>query len=672
MNRVFFISFFFPVFLQAQTTINSTGQPATVTINKPGQSSTVTINIGTPVEGPAMYSLTGSNEITATSSTLDFNYTEPQSYETWFKLDNVGDGVKTLLSMYNEGTTKGTRITVGTDKYIYFYSRNGSEILEVKSLAAVSNYILQILIKERWYHLIITHAGTGASGIKFYVDGQIIQTTTVNNTLASNPENSSTIHFGTSTALDISTTRAFSKVLSAAEVTTLYNEGQPLLAHGISNEAFDLNITGPSATMNLLIRNGNQNFVGGKLYYNTYGLAGDSRTLLTNSPFTDQRTCIYYDASNNRSYISWQQRPYLGGNRQGMIMYIDHTIGYASPSYPIGYHSPGGHDGHGQPECIVTPDNQILVISEDQHLSPIYARKTTGKDITNITEVSSYSTVNHSYPAFGRIGGDLYVLTRGGTGSFLMRDYITKTTNSGSTWGTPAWLLNLDNGTGTDRAYFNIIYSENKLQYFIKTREDSEGIFKDIYYLESTDGTTFRNVNNTWSKAITSGHITRAELEANCHVISSSTHILLKEAIMRPSGPAGFTNHITDNYQYVYWNGTGWDTKPLPLPVYEPNGAEGNTGRIDYWGCYAYSDEHQVLWRIETRGGYDVVVQYETFDEWDTWDAGIVVSDVDKKHEQLQITYNKSSAKIIVAANQLESTSEDNNIFLYEYTPVLE
>lgn len=655
-------------------TINAPGKPATVSVNEPGKPASVGVNRTDPVEGLAMYSLNGSNEITASASALNFNYTDPQSYEIWFQLNSVGDAVKTLLSMYDDGTTKGTKITVNTDKYIYFYVRNGAEKLEVKSLAPVSNYILQILVPQIWYHLVITYDGTGATGVKMYVDGYLIATTTVTNTLASNPENLSTIHFGTSTMCDISTSRVFSKALSAAEVTTLYNEGQPLETTAISNKVFDLDFDGTAvpATMNLLVRNGNQSLSGNKINYNTYGRSGDTGVDIYDSPFTDARTALYYDASTNRTYLSWQQRPYLGGNRQGMITYIDHTGRYVTPSYPIGYLSPGGHDSHGQPSCIVTPDNEVLVVSEDQHLTPIYCKKTTGKDITNTTQVSTI-TGNNSYPGFCKLGTDLYVITRGGTGVDLMRDYISKSTNSGATW-TRKVLLELNNGTGTDRAYFDVIYHPTKLILGLRLREDALEIYTTIYYIESTDGHTFTNIDGTWSKDIdVEPRINRTDLETNCLVrFSATTDVTMKGWALVDGDPIGFSNEGEAEYVYVWWNGTAWQTKPVALPDFIPGESAGNAGRGDRWFIHPYTRDHQVLFRLELRGGFDVVVKYETEDEWDTWDAGTIISDTDKDHQQLFMTYNTDADKLILAANQLTGVNGNTNIWIYEYVPILD
>ncbi len=666
-------------------TINKTGKP--VVINPP-----IDVSMG-------MLSFNGTSDyLTIPQTTLNFTNTDPQSYEVWFKLPTVGD-VKRLFSMYDSATTKGTMIFIDANKYIVFYIRNAAQHLQLRTQAGSSSYRSQILIPERWYQLIVTYDGTDAAGVVMYVDGFPVTVLTVTNSLASSPENMANVVIGATPDFadysdqTIGVVRVFSKALSESEVKVLYNVGTPLLETEISDCVFEILPDNPltdsandvagtnngatlaESDVNLNIRNGNQLLVSSKVDYNTYGLAGDDRTLITNSPFTDKRTNIIFDSVTNRTYIAWQQRAYLGGNRQSMLMYVDHAGGFATPSYPLGYVSPGTFDTHPAPACIITPDNEILVIHEDMHASPIYCKKTTGKNPAATTHASTI-TGEHAYPAICKVGSNLFVITRGGTqagGAGMMEDYITKSTDNGATWGTSNKILDLDNGTGTDRAYFLQVYHPTKLCYFIKLREDSVGLFTTNFYIESTDGETFSNVGGTFSKDITSAALTRAELEANCLVnFDSGEDVMLKECIYLSTGPAGFINHPTDNYQYFYWSGSVWVFKTLNLAIFTPVQSDGNEGKSDYWACYAYDDNHQILWRIETRSTFDVVVQYETLDAWDSWDAGTIVSGADIDHQQLQGTQNKDATKIIIAANILTDENENNNMFIYEYTPTLD
>lgn len=675
----------------ANIKINSgTGKPAT--INKPGRP-----GVGINRHDYKSYLFDGVDDyISIPQTTLNFGHTDPQSYEIWFKLNSLVGDEKGLFSMFHS-SGRGTKIYVNSDRYINFIMRRGSVRYWIRSQDnGLNQYINQILVQDRWYHLVVTFNGVDATtGMNFYVDGKLISKTVVSNTLNITPLNEPTVYLGGGNGTvpsnsEIALCRVFSKALSQEEITTLYNNGQPLINTSISNKVFEIipntvlkdtanNVNGTvsgailkSSDVNAIVRNGNQNFSGNKLYYNTYGLAGeaDANTVI-DSPFTDARTCAYYDSVTNKTFIAWQQRPYLGGNRQSMVMAVDHTGKYATPSYQAGYESPGGIDNHGAPSLIVTPAGDVLVVHEDQHDTPIYCRRTTGKNLSTAQLVFTVPEAQ-SYPALAKIGTDIFMFSRGAGAN---RDVITKSTDGGTTWGPTQLVLRTETvAPNLLRPYFKIVYHPTKLIYFINLRDEIPGIYPKMCYIESTDGVTFRNINNSFSKNIvSSGNITRAELDANFSVMGEigGTDIFLKCAFWTANGIIGYTNHETNNYQFFYWSGSAWITKPLPLPIYQPTQAGGNSGRIDTWCPYSYNLDHHVIYRIEPRNGYNVIVCYETFDRWDTWDAGTIISDIDKNHDQLCFTYNINDApKVLVAAGQLTGNSNfDNNIFLYEFTP---
>lgn len=675
--------------------INS-GTGNSVGVNRPGKPSSVRVNYRPPHDYKS-YAFDGVNDyVSVPQTTLNFAYTDPQSYELWFKMNSLVGVEKTLFSMFNASGI-GTKIYISNTNYINFTIRNGTPRILVRAqYAGLKPYISQALITGRWYHLVISKLDADANNVNFYVDGYLVGKIIQTNTLNVNPNNLATVYLGAApggsspSSCEIAGCRVFSKVLTQEEVTTLYNNGQPLISTNISNNVFEVfpqaspidsanNVSGAisgaifkSCDVNALVRNGNQNFVGSKLYYNTYGLAGeaDANTVI-DSPFTDARGCVIRDNATDKHFILWQQRPLLGGNRQGMLFSVDHAGRYATPSYPIGYESPGGYDNHGAPAGTITPAGNILAGHEDMHGTPIYIKRTTGKDITTAVHISTVPGL-HAYPIFSTIGSDIFMFTRSGVSA--MEDGIVKSSDGGTTWGAVVQVLDLS-GIDFHRAYFRGLHHATKLVYLILLREETPGIFSKIYYIESTDGVTFRNIDNSFSKNVTSGAITRAEMDTNFAVLGTigGTDVHLKAGFITPSGVVGgYTNSEATNYQFFYRDGSSWTTKPLNLPLYIPVQASGNTGRIDAWGAYPYSLDRHVIWRIEERNGFNVMVQYETTDRWDTHDGGTIISDADKNHDQLQCTYNINGAtKVLVAAGQLTGNSNfDNNIFLYEFTPV--
>ncbi len=677
--------------------INSgSGTPAT--INKPGKPSSVRVNPPPPQLSYdyKSYALDGVDDyISIPQTTLNFSLTDPQSYELWIKMNSLVGVEKTLFSMFG---TKGTKIYVDNNQYLSFTIRETS-VIRILLRAQFSSVPAGLgdpqIVAGIWYHFVITYDGTDANGVNFYADSLLLGKTIQTNNLNVNPTNTANVFLGSQTATgnrsncEIALCRVFSKVLSQQEITTLYNSGQPLITTSISNKVFEVipsaiptdsvnNATGTisgaifkSADVNSLVRNGNQFFTGDNLYYNTYARAGEGdRDTVSDSPFTDPRHCAAYNWTMGKHNVAWQQRPYLGGNRQSMLMYVDAALGFATPSYPRGVTMAGGKDNHGAPSVIETSNGEALVMRENQHGGPLYLTRTINKSLTNIEQLNVIAG-DQAYPAPAKIGSDLVVWSRG---TNVWEDTIVRSSDNGNSWTSQMVTVNVADQVVTQRAYFRRIYHPTKFVLLILKRQEDTGLFEQIFYIESDDGITYRNVTGSFSKnVVTNGAVVNTELQANFNVLSGSTDAWLKTAAFVPGTNTlvGFCNKddVNSYYQYFYWNGSAWSFKDLPLPLYEQTQAAGNFGRIDSWAMYAYTLNHQLIWRIEPRGGYDVIVKYETFDNWDSWNAGTIISASNKKHEQMQQTYNMDAPTLLILANVVEEGTLDNNMFIHKFTP---
>lgn len=661
--------------------INKPGVPPTVTTNKPFFKS---------------YRLDGVDDyLSIPQTTLNFAHTDPQSYEVWFKMHSLAGVQKTLLSMFG---SKGTQIYIDNNQYLTLTIRESSTI-RILVRAQFSKILNGVSVNDPkvitgiWYQVIITKLDADANNVNFWVDKEILGKTIQTNNLTVTPPNSANVYLGNSNAVnspancEIALVRVFSKELSAEEITTLYNNGQPLLSTSISNKVFEIipaailrdsanAVTGTinGATLldcdvNMLIRNGKQYFTGNNLYYNTFARAGEGdRETISDAPFTDPRHCALYNWETGRHYIGWHQRPFLGGNRQSMLMFVDPVNGFATPSYPMGITTSGGIDNHGAPS-LIDPNGEILVIREDQHQSPLYLTRTIGKSFTNIEQLDSIPG-SYAYPAPAKLGSDIIIWSR--VAYPFQRDQIVRSSDNGNTWTAPTDVFDLNDGVSIQRAYFRRIYHPTKLIFLILRRQENEGLFKQILYIESDDGITYRNITGSYSKNVsTSGFISQPDMQANFNVLTGSTDVWLKTTMLVDDVPVGFCNKddVDSYYQYFYWNGSTWIVKDLPLPLYEQTQASGNAGRIDGWAMYAYTLNHQILWRIEPRGGFDVIVKYETFDNWDSWDAGTIISAPNKKHEQMQQTYNMDAPSLLILANVIEDENFNNNMFIHKFTP---
>jgi len=272
------------------------------------------------------------------------------------------------------------------------------------------------------------------------------------------------------------------------------------------------------------------------------------------------------------------------------------------------------------------------------------------------------------------LGSNIFLLVRGNYtyGNGIFEDSrLFKSTDNGNTWDSGVVILNTNTSPGHwERPYCTSIYDPNKLRYIISRLDDSSVLYTHAFYVESTDGITFSNISGSFSKnVVTSGAITQTELVQNYLLHSDPTYDVEVKACLKTSSGmvvAALNDSIT-GYIVAWSNGGVWNKKKLPIPNYLPTGQTG-THRVDFFHLYSYSDSHFILWRIEKRAGFDVVVQYETFDLFTTVDAGTIVSANNLKHELLHGTYNVNDAsKIVITCNQVGA--EYNKIFIYEYTP---
>lgn len=654
------------------------------------------------------------------SAALNFDRTNSFTIETWVKIPSVLTGnTKRLFVKYDSATSRGISFAVPSNngKLAFILQSGAGNVIQVAA-ADPTSIVSLVAQNDKWYQFIASYNGSSnASGVKLYADGMGLTPLTVSNTLTATTVNTRPILIGSFTestgfsAHYQAVTRVFNRVLTDAEVTTLYNKGLPLYQTSITGvvmESLVNNDTHNGTNFSVLesksANNGTssgmvanqkvlqndfdaiaatniQPYTGNKLYYQTFGNGGitpgaETSLTLTNSPFSDRRVNILYDPVNDYTYMSWMKKGLLGWNRENMLMYVDHANKFASPSFGAGYLVPGIIDGHPAATMAFTPNNEVLLGHEGIHNSPINFKRTTGKDISTLQYAGiTPGTIRLSYPVLNTIGSNLFVFARGGdvVAEEFSIDYISKSTNNGTTWTTPKKVLNIYNntgGTGEDRAYYVPIYDPNKLRFVIMMREGNGLIFTRIYYIDSTDGDTWRNYTNSFSKNVATTPVTRAEMDTNFSVLyDNENNIHVKCATVTPSGKVVIlANDSVNNYRLLTHNGTAWVSKPVGLPVYAGKSQGGNTDKLDYWVIYPYSDTRFVIFRLESRNGFDVIVKYETLNAFTSWDAGTVISDTDKNHEQIQGTYNTNSNKMVIAANY-NRPDGFNDMFIYEFTP---
>lgn len=180
------------------------------------------------------------------NSVFNFNSTDPFSFESWVKFDNVS-GFNFLTAKVDFGGVPVARGyyfgTEGNQLKFLFFNTN-TTLMSVKSVQTVSTGV--------WYHVIMTYDGSGnASGVKYYLDDTLLTNTILSDTLIDPTTTTVPLQIGGQSPSflggNIARSRIWDIELTSGEVTTMYNGGcinySPIQT---GNLILDLDITNSS------------------------------------------------------------------------------------------------------------------------------------------------------------------------------------------------------------------------------------------------------------------------------------------------------------------------------------------------------------------------------------------------------------------------------------------
>lgn len=187
-------------------------------------------------------------------------------------------------------------------------------------------------------------------------------------------------------------------------------------------------------------------------------------------------------------------------------------------------------DTHRSPVINCDSDGNIFIVAEqqqdtiDSHATPVNVYKTaTPGDLSTLTLMATIDD-RLAYPLIHVDGDNVFVTGRGTTDSTFVRgDYWGyKSTDGGDTFNSGNKIY--DSGDEQKVAYFQRIHAYNGDMYLVLNERDNDlSNWTFISVIKSTDGgTTWTNLAGTFSRAITSSHITRAEMLSDCLVLESS------------------------------------------------------------------------------------------------------------------------------------------------------
>lgn len=165
---------------------------------------------------------------------IDFGRLVPFTISFWVKSPN------TATKNYIEKMTsnRGYRIFDAGSNKIQFEFRGASTgdriRLETSSVTDVNN--------GNWHHIVVTYSGSGAaSGVRMYMDGQQLATTTLNDSLTGTTNNTDVLTFaarsggGTNFVGNMDEISIWDAALSTPDVVELYNDGYALDLNNHSN-----------------------------------------------------------------------------------------------------------------------------------------------------------------------------------------------------------------------------------------------------------------------------------------------------------------------------------------------------------------------------------------------------------------------------------------------------
>lgn len=161
---------------------------------------------------------------------IQFDAISLWSVAAWVKVPDVATGVRTIAS-----TAEDTPMRVGWSFDVVTENR-----LRIRHTADAQTPDELIVTSDAgmdpgvWHFVVATLDGTGAAGIVLYVDGvAVASTSTGTGTLVASPATTNPLTIGGATAASqgwlghVGEVSLFGSVLSAGNVTTLYNGGQP-------------------------------------------------------------------------------------------------------------------------------------------------------------------------------------------------------------------------------------------------------------------------------------------------------------------------------------------------------------------------------------------------------------------------------------------------------------
>ncbi|MBW2673324.1 MAG: LamG domain-containing protein [Deltaproteobacteria bacterium] len=178
----------------------------------------------------------GTDEYVTMGDVLDFDRTDPLSISLWFKVSSGGAFL--VSKMEDGGTNRGYGLYLVADGRLQLIFYGNTAVSDWMYAATTATWI-----DGDWHHVVFMHDGSSTlAGLTCYVDGASQAFGTTADNLLLTTVSSAPFMIGTRTALDaylagkIDDVAIYDSELSLAEVTAIYNSGEPVDNRLLSSE----------------------------------------------------------------------------------------------------------------------------------------------------------------------------------------------------------------------------------------------------------------------------------------------------------------------------------------------------------------------------------------------------------------------------------------------------
>ena len=412
-------------------------------------------------------------------------------------------------------------------------------------------------------------------------------------------------------------------------------------------------------------------------YYYSTNSSGHNPQVITGSNFDPQ--IYYYSGTHNRTYFLWMQKGGWGYSIENMVFYYDHDTEELSESYGVGPGTQGATDPHGHGALIVADDGHIIVVHEklwntgsSAHNGPYQIKRSINPEEPSAGfELVHTTGFGNSYPKIWKTAnGDLFVSSRYGSDYWFdhYRIMLYKSTDNGQTWDSGTVVINFGTAYNYWAYHARIIQSDSdgiNLCVNRCLREPSYG-YPDCYYLRSEDGETWTNIDNSYTKNIsTQGALNCTEMD-NFFLIEHSDNpamiVAINSGCVSPNGniylaQESWIRGDPQPYDWYlrYWEDGEWQSVEIP----------NNNMHVLPSAMYAYSEEElDIIVEMQETTPYEIQ-RWKTTDKGQNWtNVEDITSNSDYDHMFVQITMNLPDSPYFTLSSSYLDNSSYADIFV--------